>query len=187
MPMELVSEEIIRKAAQGDLAAFEEIYKACAGFVYNVAFRVAGTKEDAEEIVQDTFMKMYRALQGFEFRSSFKTWVYRVAMNTALNRYQQMKRLRTHHVEFDPALEETVAAPHTETPLERKDAADELQRMLGRLNPDQKACLVLREIEGLSYEEIAETLKININTVRTRIMRARQALLAGGHKGGQER
>lgn len=80
MSIQDLSKDVLLQAAQGDIQAFEEIYKVTSGFVYNVAFRVVGNKEDAQEITQDVFLKIYKNLKNFEFRASFKTWVYRIAI-----------------------------------------------------------------------------------------------------------
>lgn len=167
-----ISDKDISEAAQGDRAAFERIYRAASGFVYNVAFRVIQHREEAEEVTQEVFVTLYRKLPAFRKESSLKTWVYRITVNTAINRVRQLARERSRRGDsFD---EEALAQDSGSAP----EAADQVQALLQRLNPDQRACLVLRGIEGWSYQQIAETLKINMNTVRSRIKRARENLLA---------
>jgi RNA polymerase sigma-70 factor (ECF subfamily) len=80
-----ISREILIKAAQGGISEFEALYKAAAGFVYTVALRVTANEQDAQEVTQDVFLKIHKKLKDFRFRSSFKTWVYRITVNTALN------------------------------------------------------------------------------------------------------
>jgi RNA polymerase sigma-70 factor (ECF subfamily) len=178
---DMVSKEIIVKAAGGDLAAFEEIYKAASGFVYNVALGVVHNGHDAEEITQEVFLNVYHKLKGFRLESSLKTWVYRMAANTAINRYNKMKKDRQRNREYHSGLEEWHEPKEPDIDADMRKKA--VKAYLDGLDPDQKACVVLREVEGLSYEEIADVLKVKVNTVRTRIKRAREKLLAMA-KGG---
>jgi len=173
--MEVVPFETIIKAAQGDLRAFEEIYRAACSLVYGVSFRMSGSCEDAEEITQDVFLKVHKNLKNFEHRASLKTWIYRITVNTTIT-HQKRKRLKT-QVSLDEVGVEKFASPLQESFLdeENKELAD---KTLSVLNDDQKTCMILRNIEGLSYDEIAQALKININTVRTRLKRAREKLLS---------
>ncbi len=174
--MQDISTEIVAKAARGDLEAFEVIYRGTAGFVYNVAYRVLYNRQDAEEITQEVFLKVYHKIKDFRFQSSFKTWVYRIAVNCAINYAKRNARERDKRNEYyentDPW--QFISKPAVGT-AESKEAVETFLKML---NPDQRACIVLRNIEGLSYQQIADTLNININTVRTRIKRAREKLLA---------
>ncbi len=172
------------------MQAFESIYKASSGFVYNVALRIAGKSHDAEEVTQEVFIKVYRNLKYFQFRSSFKTWVYRITVNTALNLYKRVSREMNRRRDFDDVAR-TVAsgedvAGEVQDREERKAHEARLAELLDTLNPEQRSCIVLREIEGLSYQEMAQALGVNINTVRTRLRRARVALLAGSRGGGKD-
>ncbi|MBI4711032.1 MAG: RNA polymerase sigma factor, partial [Candidatus Omnitrophica bacterium] len=108
------------------------------------------------------------------------TWLYRIAVNTALNHAKKRSRVTTREVEEifeDPA---TVTQPEAAKGLEAGETKDQLKILLDQLNPDQRACIVLREIEGLDYQGIASSLGININTVRSRLKRARETLMALG-------
>jgi RNA polymerase sigma-70 factor (ECF subfamily) len=176
--MQEIPRELIEQAAAGDTDAFAHIYRLASGFVYTLAYRVAGNRQEAEEITQDVFLKIHRYLGTFGFRSSFKTWVYRIAVNAALTAYQRTRRDRTHRVDLEK-VEAVLPAPQAPDQREARELAD---RLLEKLNPDQRACLVLREIEGLSYEEMAQALGININTVRSRLKRARAAAIELGRR-----
>ncbi|MFH0827066.1 MAG: RNA polymerase sigma factor [Candidatus Omnitrophota bacterium] len=178
-----IAPEVLERVCNGDMGAFEQIYKAFRSFVYNVALRITRNSADAEEVTQDVFMKIYRNLKRFEFRSSFRTWVYRIAMNTAINQYRRSRREEGGRVDYESVAGELASEHSTVEDLIEKDNEDRLKVLLERLNPKQKACLVLRELQGFSYAEIAATLKIPVNTVRTRLKRARQALLEGAGKG----
>ena len=178
-----IAPDVLERASNGDMVAFEEIYKAFSSFVYNISLRITHSSADAEEATQDVFMKIYRNLSKFEFRSAFRTWVYRIAVNTAINRYRRSRREETGRVDYE-SVSQTLASSHSAVEeLMEKDNESRVNRLLEVLNPRQKACLVLRELQGLSYREIADTLRIPLNTVRTRLKRARQVLLEKTGKG----
>ena len=177
-----ISKEILDKASRGDMAAFEEIYKLSCDFVYNVALRITRNSADAQEVAQDVFMKIYRSLNDFQFRSAFKTRVYRITVNTAINRYRKSARESKGRVDYESIAATTADSRSTLDGLVRNDDEQRINTLLAALSPQFKACLVLREIEGLSYREIADSLKIPVNTVRSRLKRARQALLAQARK-----
>ncbi|MDP8298733.1 MAG: sigma-70 family RNA polymerase sigma factor [Candidatus Tantalella remota] len=180
-----ISRTLIIRAAEGDMGAFEEIYTAYASYVYTIAFRITGNREDADEAAQDVFLNVYRKLAGFGFRSSFKTWIYRITSNAAITIYRKRSKEKGRNISFD----ETIDSGHSIEPdiggIDRQHDEKTVRGFLWRLPEDQRACLVLREIEGLKYEEIAQVLKIKINTVRSRLKRAREKLIAiAGSEGG---
>lgn len=180
--MEDISRDIIERAQAGDIDAFEAIYKATSGFVFNVSLRVVNNRQEAQEVTQDVFVKIYHSLKEFEFRSSFSTWAYRIAVNTALNACKRSSKHDRRRQDLESVIDTRAAAVDSQDELIKKDEQQQaratLESLLARLNPDQRACIVLREIEGFSYEEISRTLRINLNTVRTRLKRARVALMA---------
>ena len=169
-----LSEDILLKASDGDLEAFDQIYQSTSRFVYNVALRMIRNQEDAEEITQDVFLVVYRKLKEFRFESSFKTWVYRIAVNSALNYVKKNSKTR-HDVVYDEQIHDVSDGEGIKiVELENKEQVD---WFLEKLNSEQRVCVILRSFEGLSYQQIAETLKININTVRSRLKRAREQML----------
>ena len=111
------------------------------------------------------------------FKSSFKTWVYKVTVNAAINAYKKRKKYRERTAQYNDEIEVSTSSLTGEKEIEKSDNEKLINKALSILNPDQRACLVLRSIEGLSYEEIAKTLKINVNTVRTRLKRAREKIV----------
>lgn len=176
--MQELSREVLVKASRGDMEAFESIYKSASGFVYNVALRITGNSADAQEITQDVFVKIYHSLKSFQFRSSFKTWAYRIAVNTAINMRKKISKEQSRRGNFDKTILNHASSQRTDENIKQQDKEGLVNFLLDKLNPDQRACIVLRELEGLDYKEIAQALNININTVRSRLKRARQALLA---------
>lgn len=178
--MQEITDDILTKASQGDLECFKKVYKAAGGFVYNVALRVTANKEDAEEVTQEVFLTVHHKLKEFRFQSSFKTWVYRITVNHAINYAKKNSKERNRTVEYDENLNAVVVPAQNTSSLDQEAKEKLVQKLLSNLNPEQRACVVLRNIEGLSYQEIADSLGINLNTVRSRLKRAREALLSFG-------
>jgi len=174
--MEDIAQDTLIKASQGDMKAFEDVYKASSSFVYNVALRVINNREDALEVAQEVFLIIHDKLKSFRFESSFKTWAYRITANTAIN--YAKKNARTKTVPFEESYGEGAVMSDVHTQMDQEHQEQLVEKLLAELNPDQRACVVLRDIQGLSYEEIAQTLDININTVRSRLKRSRAKLLS---------
>ena len=122
-------------------------------------------------------MKIYGNLKSFQFRSTFKTWVYRITVNTAINHHRKSNRQEKGRVDYDNIIESLPDNRPAREAINQSDSQDKLNALLDKLSLEHKTCLILREIEGLSYQEIAGTLSIPVNTVRSRLKRARQALL----------
>lgn len=175
--MSEISDEIIKSAAGGDQNAFESIYRMFSKFVYNVAWRIVSTHDAAEEVTQEVFITVYRKLENFRFRSSFKTWIYRIAINTAINYSKKMSKYKQQSIEYEEQKHSPAVSSGAEDASNKEHNENLISTLLNALNEDQRACVVLRNIEGLSYQEIADTLSININTVRSRLSRAREAIL----------
>ncbi len=174
-----ISDDVLRRAAEGDIAAFEILYREYAPFVYNVAYRVVGSVEDAEEIVQEVFLTVHQKLKDFMFRSSIKTWLYRITVNSSITLYQKRKKEQVKHVDIDE-VEEVAGPSELHEEINRRAAQQQVEKVLNVLSQDERVCVVLRNIQGLSYQEIAQTLEININTVRTRLKRAREKMIDKG-------
>jgi len=174
--MEDIAKDILIRASQGDMRAFEDVYKASSSFVYNVALRVVNNREDALEVSQEVFLIIHHKLKTFRFESSFKTWAYRITANTAINFAKKSSRAKT--VPFEESFGEGAVLNEAHTQMDQEQQNQIVEKLLGELNPDQRACVVLRDIQGLSYEEIAQALNININTVRSRLKRSREKLLS---------
>ena len=184
--MEDISRDIIARASRNDMEAFRQIYEKTCAFVYNVAFRIANNREDADEITQDVFMKAYRNLRKFNFLASFTTWIYRITVNTAINYKKATKKHVNQRVDYDTVLNTVSTGETARGNIDKQDKKAQISVLLSALNPDQRACVVLREIEGMNYREIANALKTNINTVRTRLKRAREKLLSLAKRGDRD-
>lgn len=166
--------ELVAAAAAGELEAFGELIRRHQDFVYGAVLRVVKNPTIAEDISQDCFLRAYRALPDFRGDSQVRSWLYRIAHNLALN---AVTRRREYPTETMP---ETLAS--IESGPERSAEMTELAQALGEaieaLPDDLRQPLVLREVKHLSYEEVAGELELPLNTVRTRIFRARRALQA---------
>lgn len=179
-----ISEELVQKAVSGDLDAFEDIYRLSSALVYRTALSVVRNPADAEEVMQDVFMKVYHHLKAFKWDASVKTWIYRITMNTAINYYRKNARERNRRSDFDKAVMTEQVPSEAGKGLDQEAYKESVFQLLECLNPDQRACIVLREIEGMDYQQIADVLGINLNTVRSRLKRGREALLNHAKKGG---
>ena len=180
--MQKIPKSILKDAANGNIASFEHIYRIASGFVYSVALHMTHNVEDAQEVTQDVFLKIFKKLKGFYFRAAFKTWVYRITVNTALNLCRKRSQLTRKAQEFENLLKVTNPSCDSREVIDKRHSHEHLEYWLDLLNPDQRIVIVLRDIEGLSYKEIARALGISINTVRTRLHRARLTLYAVGRK-----
>ena len=178
--MHEITDDLLRKVLDGDLESFRVIYNAAGGFVYNVALRVVGNIEDAEEITQEVFLIVHHKLKDFRFQSSFKTWIYRITVNQAINYAKKNAKNKKNTTEYDENVNAVVVPPQVRNKMDQESREVVVKKLLDGLNPDQRACVVLRNLEGLSYQEIADSLGINLNTVRTRLKRAREALIEIG-------
>lgn len=173
-----IEDILIRESAKGNLDAFEKIYKIASPYIYTIVYQITNNTEDAQDVTQDVFIKVYNNIASFKFKSSFKTWIYKIAVNTALNTIKKRAR------EGDKIANYRNAIKYSSNCNENKEITNGESRNLiieslaKNLNPDQRACILLREIKGMPYKEIAKTLNININTVRSRLKRARLILMA---------
>lgn len=168
--------DVIRRAQARDIAAFEEIYRYYAGMVYRLALRMTGRVEEAEEVTQDVFVSVHRHLGNFTGNASLKTWIYRIAVNCSLNAIKRAKRKQP-EVGWDEGFDPEDTRHGVREAVEKEAKEEEIAGLLENVNDDQRACLLLRAQEGLSYEEISRALNINVNTVRTRLKRARETLV----------
>ena len=173
---------IIREVLDGDANAFEDIVREYERNVYNIALRMSGEREDALDISQEAFLKAYHSLRSFRGDSKFSVWLYRIVSNTCLDFLRERKRRAEVPLvrEDDEGGEAQTQIPDEslspETLLERKLTREALRRGLESLPDDQRKILLLREIQGFSYEEIGSILSLESGTVKSRIFRARRKL-----------
>ncbi|HZD14800.1 MAG TPA: sigma-70 family RNA polymerase sigma factor [Pseudonocardiaceae bacterium] len=164
-------------AARGERWAFESLVRAHTSRMYRVALRIVGDPLEAQDVVQDAWIAVWRGLPGYRGEASAATWLHRVVTNAALDRLRARKATVTLE-QFEEWREPVDPAPGPETSALRRDEATQLRRVLGALGPSHRVVVVLREFEGLSYQELAEVLEITTAAVRSRLHRGRAALLA---------
>jgi RNA polymerase sigma-70 factor, ECF subfamily len=173
---------LVARCAQGDQAACAELVAEHQRMVYQLAFHLLGNRDEALDLSQDVFMRVFRTLPHFRGHSQLRTWIYRIVVNQARNRQRWWRRRhRASQVSLDQHLE-THAEPSgnpqvaPDNVLAQKRLASQLRRALDALPFDQRSVIVLREIDGLSYDEIAFSLGVTLGTVKSRLTRARRAL-----------
>ncbi|CCH29221.1 sigma-70 family RNA polymerase sigma factor [Actinosynnema sp. NPDC047251] len=164
---------LLEAAVRGDTAAFDELVRRHTGRMYRVALRIVGDPVEAEDVVQDAWISAWRALPRFRGDSAASTWLYRVVTNAALAHLRRKKP--TVPLESAP---EPRAVDGPEASLLRNETTDVVLRAIASLEPSQRVPLVLRELEGLSYEEVAQVLGTGVPALRARLHRARVALMA---------
>ncbi len=167
-------EHLIRRFRNGDVSAFEELVRAYQDRIYNLCRYMLRDPRDGQDAAQDVFLKAYRGLEDFKPDASFYTWIYRIAVNTCLDYKRKSRREALKYKSLTEASRSV--EPYSPQTHESQDAAEAIQQALAELRENSRAVLVLREIEGLSYEEIAEVLRTSVNAVKSRISRARQEL-----------
>jgi RNA polymerase sigma-70 factor (ECF subfamily) len=169
----------------GDEASYELLIERYERPVYNLVSRLVDDPADAADAVQEVFLKIFRKVGWFRGDSSLKTWIYRIAINEARNQRRWFGRHRQREVGLEPAAGETTGGYNNwledQQPSPFDIALDHetralIEDALNQVSPAFRAALVLREIEGLSYEEISEILEVSLGTVKSRIMRGREAL-----------
>ncbi|MCS7006922.1 MAG: sigma-70 family RNA polymerase sigma factor [Thermoleophilia bacterium] len=171
---------ILRKAQRGDERAFSLIVRAYEQPVFNYILRLIGDRSLAEDLTQEVFLRVFQGLPGFSLRSRFTTWLFQVAKNRVLDELRALERRPRALV----CLEEVPPLEVVDAPLERSETIDAVWRAVEALNPDLKMALLLRDVVGLSYAEIAETLEITLATVKWRIYKAREEVQAALQRDG---
>jgi RNA polymerase sigma-70 factor (ECF subfamily) len=175
---------LVQRCATGEDAACAELVAEHQRMVMQLAVNLLGDHDDALDLCQEVFLRVFRTIHRFRGHSSLRTWIYRIAINQARNRHRfWQRRRRANQVSLDAhvaahgdSLSGTEAGP--DRVLAQKELAARLQAALDHLPFDQRTAIVLREIDGLSYEEIAYSLGVAVGTVKSRLTRARQALRA---------
>jgi RNA polymerase sigma-70 factor (ECF subfamily) len=178
------NDQLIRAVLAGNERAFDELVRLHQRFVFNLCYRLLGDYDDADDCAQEVFIKVYKSLDGFRFESDFKTWLYRIAVNTCKNRFRSLEyRVGQKKVRLDMQDEEDgqqVELPdHNQSPavdLKRKEIGRLIQAAVNKLPTDQRLVVVLRDMEGRSYEEIIEITGLKLGTLKSKLSRARLRL-----------
>jgi len=171
--------ELIERCQRGDQAAFGEIVLRYQDRIYNLCTHLLGNSSEADDLAQATFLKAYRNLDKFQPRAALYTWLYRIAVNTCIDHQRRPffeSIFRRSATGEEVVLDHPSSSPSPEKNFENQQLQSALGKALGELSPKLRAVIVLKEIEGLAYQEIAATLEISIGTVKSRISRARVEL-----------
>lgn len=171
---------IVRGLRAGIEEAYEELIDRFEQQLYGMTYRLLGNQTDAADVVQEVFLKVFRTINSFREQSSLRTWIYRIAVNEAHNHRRWFAR----HCRCEVPMEEEAnplayTADPGRSPYEQtldSENRNLIERALERINPIFRTAVVLRDIQNLSYEEIAEILQVSLGTVKSRILRGREAL-----------
>ena len=170
-------QDLIKRCQSGNSQALEEIVRQYQNQVYNIAYGMLGNPEDAQDITQDVFLCVWEKIGQFRFKSRFSTWLYRIVTNLCINEKNRQQRRQTSPTEMDDSQAWTPidhVTPEKEALL--AEQREMLQAALAQLKEDYRKILILREMENLSYEELAEVLSCSIGRVKSRLHEARIAL-----------
>lgn len=182
--VEETDENLVKLAQNGDRAAFQMLMERYQRRIFNLCYGMLRNKDDAADLVQEAFIKAYKNIDRFKGNSKFYTWLYRIAKNACIDFIRKQKRRRT--VDFDDSIrrEEPVDGDETLLPSPlginpakvagRKELLEQIEAALDTLSDNHREILILREIDGLAYQEIADTLDISIGTVMSRLYHARK-------------
>lgn len=168
--------ELVRLCQDGDMMAFQQLFQRHQERVYSVASRMMNNQEDALDMTQEIFLRAYQKIDKFKFTSAFSTWLYKLATNLCIDELRKRKRKAD-----TVLLEEAISEADGNTPEENailKDTQSQVWQAINSLKEKEKAIIILRDIEGVSYKEIAEILGYSLGRVKSRIHEARQKLKA---------
>lgn len=162
--------QLISRCQQGDQEALKEIFDQYRQKVYRIAYGVVREREEALDIVQEVFIKLFRSIRQFQGKSRFYTYLYRMTMNTAIDHTRKMKKVPSSSVDDEEGLQlSDDAERRPDRILDQKELETRVKWAMDQLSPDQKAALIFREVEGLSYQEIAVATGCSIGTVMSRL------------------
>lgn len=177
---DLDDKTLVNMVLKGRSSAFEDLLKKYHDRVYRLAFRLLGNTQDAEDVIQDVFTQVYLSLKSFKGNSSFYTWLFRITYNVSITHRRKRKNVISLQTGqgTDSAPEIALASDGSapDLNLDREESKALVEKALGMLSIEHRACLIFKEVEGLSYEEIADSLEIPVGTVRSRLFRARLEL-----------
>jgi len=178
--------EIIEKFLEGDITYFDKLVLKYKQMVFNVCLKMLGDYEEALDVSQDIFLKVYESLKNFRFEAKFSTYLYKITLNSCRSRLKALRRRKKiEYFSIDEPLETAEgklkrefegSRPNPKEVLEEKERQSLAIKALFSLNPEYREILILKDMEGLEYKEIAEILNINLGTVKSRLNRARNIL-----------
>lgn len=175
-----IEKTLLNKAKQGNIIAFEKLIISHEKTVYNIAYRMFNNEEDAKDIAQEVFIKIYKNLNKFDGNCKISTWIHRITVNTCIDELRKRKGKETSSIDSLIDLDDgevqkqyTDNSFNPEQSLINKEDIEDLKNAINLLSENHKALIVLRDIQGLSYNEISEITQISLGTIKSRISRAR--------------
>lgn len=181
--------ELVRRCREGDQEAFRTLVTRYHPRIFNLIYSLVKDRDEADDLTQEVFIKAFRSLAGFKGQAQVYTWLYRIAVNRCLDWLKNRGRrpeMSLERVEVYRTDEDTLQSPGTaDAETEQRELGRALEKALRALSPDYRVALTLREVDGLSYEEIAEVIDCSVGTVKSRLFRARaqlQRMLANIHE-----
>lgn len=179
---------LVRRAQAGDESAFQEIVERYQSKVFSIIHGIVRQRNDVEDIAQQVFAKVYFSIRNFDFRSSLITWIYKITVNECFD-YLRKKKVRKLVYESDMSEDEVRRVENSEPSVERGARADTtlarrdyIVKLMDRVSDEEKNLLMLKEVEGYSVEELAGMLKMNENTIKVKLFRARQKLVKASQR-----
>lgn len=183
--------ELVRRCQDGDEAAFRQIVERHQSKVYSIIYGILRNRNDAEDIAQQVFAKIYFSIKGFDFRSSLITWVYKITVNECYD-YLRKQKVRKLVYESDLAEDDARTMENSPVAVEKRPAIDKrmerrdyLMKLLSKVSEEERSLLIHKEVEGLTVEELAEMTGLNENTIKVKLFRARQKLVKASAKFGK--
>ncbi len=174
---------VVQKVQMGHVGAFDQLVQKYREPIFSIIYNLTGNREDASDLTQDTFIKAFQAIARFKGKSSFYTWIYRIAVNTTMTFLKKSRRRRfinyeniNEEVSGSEIVERLTAKSRTEKGVLIQELQEKLNDSLQKLSPKHRTVVVLHEIEGLGHAEIAEITKTSVGTVRSRLHYAKQQL-----------
>ena len=165
--------DLINRSRAGEIEAFDLLVRLHQDRIYNLAYRITGNREDASDAAQDAFVRAYQALRRYREDAAFSTWLYRIATNSALD----LVRRRPAHQPVELSAEYR-APDDPEAAANRREVTRRVHAALGHLTVEYRTAVVLRDLQGLAYGEMARILQVPLGTVRSRLARGREAMRA---------
>ncbi len=167
-------EELVKEAVDGNNQSFEEIVFRYEKLIFSIAMRMFNNVEDAKDITQEVFIKIYKNMEGAMGRGSFKSWICTVTTNTSIDELRKRKRKKTVPMEKSQEFVDQEPVPLEQIINDEKKVL--IENAIDKLSPEEKQIVILRDVQTLSYDEIKDSLNLTLGTVKSRIFRARKKL-----------
>jgi RNA polymerase sigma-70 factor, ECF subfamily len=182
--------QVVRRCQAGDEAAFRQIVEQHRSKVFSIIYGIVRHRNDAEDIAQQVFAKIYFSIKGFDFRSSLSTWIYKISVNECYD-YLRKQKVRKLVYESDLGEDDARTMENSEIAADRRPAADDraerrdyLMKLLAKVSEEERVLLIKKEVEGHTVQELAEMTGLNENTIKVKLFRARQKLVKAAAKYG---